>query len=329
MSLEIMRPKDLNLNFRGRMWVKLRYGLGLLWLIDAVLQLQPGMFTRAFYGNLPDNLMPSVLQTIHENAPDWIAWAIGLTQNSFIHFPVLTNILVVTVQLLLACALLLPVPIKYVKLAATGSIVWGLCIWVFGEALGGLGSWGSMTFYLGFPGSAFVYAFGGLVLLLSFNKWQTDFAYILVTRAIIAYLIVSGILQLLPINGQWDVVSQMSIFANSGNQTQPQVFSSPVMAYTAWVSNHAIANNILLSVLLFSSAYCILFWRVTAIARWIVYVWLFLSWWYGMDFGFLFSGTGTDPNTPPILFALLFSVAPSIKRPQRQHALINKPMMES
>lgn len=292
-------------------WLRrLRLGLGVLWLIDALLQMQPGMFHPAFYGNLPDTLMPSVLQDLHESAPSWIAWAVRATQWCFIHFPIQTNLLVIVIQLFLAACLLLKLPERFIKIAAWLSIFWGMIIWVFGEALGGLGSWGDMTFYAGFPGSALLYAFAGFVLLGLLARGHARDLWKRTKWSIVGYLVICGILQLLPINGQWDVKSQMSLFGNSGFQAQPGIFSAPVMAYTLWVSGHASENNIVLALLVFLAAYSVWFWQQEKFARGFVYVWLLLTWWFSMDFGNLFSGLSTDPNIPPILFLLLLAFAP-------------------
>ncbi|KPV40901.1 hypothetical protein AN477_21765 [Alicyclobacillus ferrooxydans] len=287
----------------------LRIGLGLLWAVDALLQMQPGMFHPAFYGNLPSNLMPSILQDLRETSPSWITWAVRTAQWFFIHWPVAVNLGIILLQLVLAFLLSLRVPPRWRNIGLVVSVLWGLTIWVFGEALAGVGSWGA-TFYAGFPGSAFLYACAGGFLLLPAEKWHEQTLTTLITRTTAGFLWLSGILQLLPVNGQWDRGAQLDVFANSGFQSQPGILSAPVMTYSIWSSAHPVASNTLLGLTLLGAGCAVWFWRTAVWLRVGVYVWLFLAWWFGMDFGYLFSGLSTDPNTPPILFAMLWAVRP-------------------
>lgn len=283
----------------------LRMGLGILWLCDALLQTQPGMFHKAFYGNLPSTLMPSLLQQIEESTVSWAVPALKLTQFLYGQAPILINLLVVAVQLSLAAGLLLPMGRHFVRAAAVASIFWGLSVWVFGEGMGGLFSRGNMTFYNGFPGSALFYALAGLFLLLPASSWRSGQAARRIAYTLATVLALCALLQLLPANQQWQTGTILDLFANSGFQSQPGVMSNPVMAFSLWAAAHARLANLLLLFLLVGAAVTLLFWQRAP--RWLrvcLYVWLFFSWWFGMDFGYIFSGLSTDPNTAPI-FALL------------------------
>jgi hypothetical protein len=125
----------------------LQVALGLVWLLDAALQYQPVMFTRAF----PTlTLMPS-----------------GMGEPAFVSGPVLTasrlitsqvvpsNALFATVQLALAVGLLSRAT---ARAALAGTIAWGLGVWWLGEGLGGI--FGTMANPLtGAPGAALLYVF--------------------------------------------------------------------------------------------------------------------------------------------------------------------------
>ncbi len=287
----------------------LRVGLGVMWLVDAILQLQPGMFQKAFYGNLPSTVMPSLLQQVSESTVSWAVPAIKFTQFLYGQSPVLVNLLVVAVQLTLASGLLLPVRPYLQRLAAVGSIVWGLTVWVFGEGLGGTFSLGDMTFYGGFPGSALLYAVAGAFLFMRQSAWEQGRSSRRLVWTLTVYFAVCTILQLVPFNHQWNRDTLMGIFANSGFQPQPAVLSDPVMAFSLWIAARPVSANILLSLLLAVATMTMALWPKTPqTLRGAWYVWLFLSWWFGMNFGYIFSGLSTDPNTAPIL-ALLAATA--------------------
>lgn len=294
----------------------LRYGLGVLWLVDALLQMQPGMFSRAFYGRLPDKLMPSSLQTVHESTVQWGAPAVRLTQFLYEHAPVLTNSVVIAIQLVLAALFLLPFPKRWVRVGGMASVVWGLAIWVFGEGMGGLFSWGDMNIYAGFPGSALVYAFAGALLFVRSSTWSRGQVYQWTVKSVAILFLICAALQVIPANGNWSKADQMSVFGNSGFQPQPHLLSAPVMAFTNWISaDHAGFTNFLEIILLIYVAGVIWFWdRWSWPFRTFVFAWLFVIWWFGMDFGFLFSGLSTDVNTPPIVALLLLSQLPRFRR---------------
>ncbi|WDL99248.1 hypothetical protein [Alicyclobacillus sp. ALC3] len=288
----------------------LRIGMGVLWLLDALLQLQPGMFDKAFYGNLPASTMPSLLQTVRESAVGPAASAVQFTQSLYSHTPVVVNLFVIVIQLILAALLLLPVGRGWVRAAAVGTVVWGLAVWLFGEGLAGLPALGDMTFYSGFPGSAFFYTVAGVALLFPQTAWQTGRAQRTAQYALVVILGACALLQVLPENLQWHADSLMNVFANSGFQRQPALLSNPVMAFSLWISGHAILANTILSAALAGATIALLFWRsVPRLVRIAVYVWVFLSWWFGMDFGYIFSGLSTDPNSGPAVGLLAFTAS--------------------
>lgn len=124
----------------------LTWALGVLWLLDAALQYQPFMFTRAF----PDQ----VIRPAAAGNPAWVGapvrWAAGLLAEHVIAF----NALFATMQLAIALGLLVTAT---VRLALAASIIWALLVWWLGEGLGGTLA-GPQSPLMGLPGAVILYA---------------------------------------------------------------------------------------------------------------------------------------------------------------------------
>jgi hypothetical protein len=134
----------------------LQVALGVIWLLDAALQYQPYMFTKAF--------PREVLAPTGPGNPGWIAhpvhWAAHLTAEHVVIF----DALFATIQLLIALAFFSR---RTVRLALVGSTVWALGIWWMGEGIGGLFV-GAQSPVAGAPGAAVLYA------LVSVLIWPRD-----------------------------------------------------------------------------------------------------------------------------------------------------------
>ena len=129
----------------------LQVALGLIWLLDAALQFQPYMFTKAFVSQV---IQPGAAGNPAVIA-DPITWSADLMASHIVVF----NALFASIQLLLAAGLLYR-PTAKVALAA--SIPWALGVWWIGEGLGGLltGTGNPLT---GAPGAAILYVFLALL----------------------------------------------------------------------------------------------------------------------------------------------------------------------
>jgi hypothetical protein len=124
----------------------LQLALGVIWLLDAALQFQPYMFTRAF--------PHEVLAPVGPGNPAWVAgpvhWAAHLTDSHV----VVANAAFATIQLLIALGLFTRAT---VRIALVGSVLWALGIWWMGEGLSGL-LVGPQSPIAGAPGAAVLYA---------------------------------------------------------------------------------------------------------------------------------------------------------------------------
>lgn len=129
-----------------------------LWLLDAVLQIQPSMFAPG-----PGGLSGMLNSSAGAN-PGWIAHSITWNASIFYHHPVLTNTLCALVQFSIAFGI---VSKRTCRPALALSVAWALGVWWFGEGLGAIFS-GGATPLRGGPGGALFY------VLLAVLLWPSE-----------------------------------------------------------------------------------------------------------------------------------------------------------
>jgi hypothetical protein len=125
---------------------QLQIALGLLWLLDGVLQAQPFMFTRDF--------ATQVIAPSGHGQPGFVSVPVHWASTVIAAHPVAWNVPFVAIQLMLGVGLLVP---RTARVALAASIAWALGVWYFGEGLGGLAS-GDSSLSTGAPGSALLLA---------------------------------------------------------------------------------------------------------------------------------------------------------------------------
>jgi len=137
----------------ARRWLQL--GLAAAWLLDALLQLQSFMFTKAFGQTLAATARgnPAVFA-------DPINWSARIIEGH----PAWTNATFATVQLFLAAGIAWR---PTVKVALAASVCWSLGVWWLGEGLGGVLN-GTADPATGAPGAVIIYA------LLAVLLWPSD-----------------------------------------------------------------------------------------------------------------------------------------------------------
>ncbi|MHB1877582.1 MAG: hypothetical protein ACYCPF_22335, partial [Streptosporangiaceae bacterium] len=134
----------------ARRW--LRIALGLSWLADGLLQLQPSMFTSAF--------VSSVLAPAAMGNPAPVAGLITAASRAIGPHVAVWNAAFAGVQLAIGAGLLWR---RTGRAALAGSVLWGLAVWVIGEGLGGLLT-GTASPLTGSPGAALLYAITAVLL---------------------------------------------------------------------------------------------------------------------------------------------------------------------
>ncbi len=127
--------------------------LGVLWLLDGALQLQPVMFTGRFASGI---IAPAAV-----GQPALVHWAVSTTASVIGSSPALFDAAFATAQLLLGIGLLWR---RSAPVALLCSVGWAAGVWVTGEGAGGLLGSGA-TALTGAPGAAALYA------LLALAAW--------------------------------------------------------------------------------------------------------------------------------------------------------------
>src|SRR6185437_13857179 len=134
---------------------KLQLALGVIWVLDGILQFQPSMFTKSF----PDMLAESA----HGN-PGVVAGPITWSASLIDHHVVVLNAIFATIQLALGLGIAWR---PTVRLALAASVAWSLAVWWLGEGFGGILA-GTASPVNGAPGPVILYA------ILAVLLWPAD-----------------------------------------------------------------------------------------------------------------------------------------------------------
>lgn len=271
-------------------------GLGALWIVDALLQMQPGMFTM--------NMIDAIMQPSATGQPAWLAGLIGWSIRVVVPHLALFNWTIVALQFLIGVLLLWP-GVRQRTAGLWLSLAWSLLIWLFGEGLGQLLT-GSASLLTGAPGSALLYAVASM-LLLAAPRWTRAWQLTLdpATILVAITLIWGGLLQASPLF--WTPLGLSAPFGSAAMMPQPLFIRDSI----DMVANLAATTPILLNAAaLFAPIGLGLLLLATPYRRWVLWavlLWIAGTWWFGQDLGMLMSGMATDPNSAPILGLLLIA----------------------
>ena len=288
---------------------RLQLALGALWLLDAILQYQPIMFTRAF---------SQMLATAAQGNPAFVSRPILWNAHLAGQHPVALNVAFATIQLLLALGIAWR---PTVRVALGASIVWALGVWWFGEGLGGMLT-GTASPVSGAPGPVILYA------LLAILLWPRDrggsapgtagpAAPFVAARAVGApaaralWLVLwasLASLALLPANR-----APQALHATLSGMTggEPAWLASISQHGATFLAHQGLAASVMLAALLALIAIGV--YLPPRAARAILALAMVVSaviWVAGQDLGGILTGTGTDPDSGPLLILLVLAYWP-------------------
>lgn len=274
---------------------KVQIVLGLLWLLDGALQLQPKMFTAHFAND--------VIAPAAAGQPAFVSSPIHFMLHIFLLQPALFNTLIALTQLGIGALILWK---RTVKLGLLGSIFWGLFVWYMGESLGGLFG-GGASLLMGAPGAALLYS------IISLGIWPTKSED---DRPAYWLAIVWAVLWLggaaLQVSGGQDTAAGLSAMIAGMASGAPGWLAALdthvanfVQSQGSWLVVLLIILQALIGLVILTGRHL----RAAAVALGIALSLIF--WFVGQSLGGYYSGLATDPSTAPLIILLGLAVLSS------------------
>ncbi len=287
------QPRDLQRTFQLL--------LATVWLLDAVLQLQPFMFTRGSSG------FSGMLNGLASGNPGWVAHTITWNGSIVYHQPILTNAAFASIQFLIAFGIVWK---RSTKCALGLSIVWALGVWWFGEAAGQVFQGGATPFGGG-PGGVLFYAVLAVLLWPSEGSDQPFVAArtVGVNAAKGIWVAVWGVLALLALVGSGRSPQALHDLVAGLNNGQPGWLAHIDKSSASLFLHHGTTLAILLAVVCVVVAVGVFLPpQVTQVTLVLAIVVFAVIWVAVQNFGGILAGGATDPNSglPVMLFALAY-----------------------
>ncbi|MDP9332314.1 MAG: hypothetical protein M3Q30_03225 [Actinomycetota bacterium] len=259
--------------------------LGLLWLLDGALQLQPFMLGTGF--------ARQVIAPLAVGQPLVVAGPIRWAANLIAAHPLVWDLPFAVTQLLIGLGLLVP---RTARLALAASLPWVLGVWFFGEGLSGLAS-GHASLLNGAPGAVLLYG------VLALAAWpRRDRPHDAPARWLPlawAVLWVGGAaFQALPGQNTGAAVADALTGAGAG---APHWLNRLQTSVGNFASHHGLAVVVALVVVEALIGLAALHRRSRTLAATAGFVLALAIWMTGQDLGQLYSGQATDPNTGPLI----------------------------
>jgi cytochrome oxidase Cu insertion factor (SCO1/SenC/PrrC family) len=281
----------------------LRISFGVLWILDGILQAQPGM---------PVGLPSQVIEPAAQGSPAWVLHLINWAGTSWSYHPIQAAAGAVWIQIGIGIWLLLASKGRLAQLAGIASVGWGLVVWVFGEAFGGIFAPG-LSWLTGAPGSVLCYCVAGGLIAMPIRYWQTHRAGRLLVGGFGVFMAGMAVLQAWPGRGFW----QGSINGQPGSltamvqsmaaQPQPAWLDHLLTGFGSLTRDHGFAVNLVSVLVMAGIGLAFLTGRARIIRPALIVLIIFglADWIFVQDLGIL-GGLGTDPNSaiPMILLAV-------------------------
>ncbi len=288
--------------------------LGVIWLLDAALQFQPYMFTRAF---VRDVILPAA-----SGNPAIVGRPIIWSGDLMLRHVVIINAAFATVQLLLAAGLFWR---PAVRLALAASITWSLAVWWLGEGLGGVLT-GALDPFGGAPGAVLLYVVLALIVWPPRSAGEPGVAPtsvaesgLLSAQAARAVWVVLwaglGCAALLPATRSADALSGTLSGLRDGEPRWIRAFDT---ALSNALAGHGAQAAVVFAVLCFVAGATVAAGRLGRLGV-IAAIVAGVGIWVAQDFGELLTGQSTDPNSGALLIviAAAFWPAPALARRER------------
>ncbi len=288
--------------------------LGLFWLLDAGLQFQPFMFRSSFTATY-------LLNNAH-NQPEVIRWIITNVGNFVGPHVAVWNTFFALIQVAIGVGLLFR---RTVRPALVVSFLWAFGVWFFGEGLGQIFT-GSASALTGAPGSVFLYGLIGLMAWpRSAPKEQGDEREpnLGIGSSAAAQGIGGAVTPLLVWCGYWSLAAILFLLPNNRTPTsvssaitgmspgEPSVYSHFLNSFGNHFGSGGVGTTWLLAIgSLVVGFGPLVFRRPTPFlaAGGLLATFFWIS---GQGLGGIFTGSGTDPNSGPLIVLLALAMVPA------------------
>jgi hypothetical protein len=283
------QPRDLQRTFQLVM--------ATIWLLDAVLQIQPFMFTsgRSGFSGMLNGLAPG--------NPGWVAHTMTWNGSIIYHQPVLTNTLFALIQFVIGFGIVWK---KALKPALALSIVWAVGVWWFGEGSGGIFH-GAATPFGGGPGGVLFYAVLA-VLLWPSERSNEPFVAARAVGLRAARAIWVGtwtLLAILSVVGSGRSPQALHDLVSGMNNGQPGWLAHIDRVSESFFLQHGTPAAILLAIVCLIVAAGVFLPPQGAQVTLVVAIAVFAVIWVAVqDFGGILAGGATDPNSGPLVIVL-------------------------
>jgi hypothetical protein len=273
----------------------LQLALAGLWLLDALLQYQPMMFSRAF---------GQTLAATADGNPGFIARPITWDATLIQQHAVALNVVFATIQLLLGLGIAFR---PTARLALAASVAWSAGVWWFGESLGGVLT-GTASPVTGAPGAAILYA------LLAVLLWPARPVGARAGRApwLVLWLALAW-LALQPANrAPWALHDTLAGMGSG----EPGRMAALERDAAAVIGGHGLAASIVLAAAFTLVAVGVYLPRPAAVTALVLAIAIAgVTWVIGEAFGMILAGGATDPDTGPLLALLALAYWPARTAP--------------
>jgi hypothetical protein len=284
-----------------RRW--LQVALGVIWVLDAALQFQPYMFHREF--------VTAIIEPAGVGSPAVVASSVTAAGHLILASVPVFNAAFATAQLALGLGLLWR---PTVRAALAGTAGWALAVWWFGEGAGGILT-GSASPLTGAPGAALLYVYLAALLWpprgerpanvsVAGSSWagpRGSRQLWLLLWGSSAYFLLQG-----PVSAPGALSSAIAGLADG----EPGWLASLDRAAASAAGPHGGIICVLLAVifaLIAAAVYVPAAARPALVAAAVIAaaIWVLTE-----NLGEVLTGTGTDPNTGPLLILLTLAYWP-------------------
>lgn len=274
----------------------LTIGVGILWLVDGLLQFLPNQGVHTL----------DVMVMGGWGQPAWLISLIDTVVNLiYVHgWSEIFSLVLGIGQVLVGVLVLLGPNRRWGRVGLYASLPCALVVWTLGEWLGGVaGFWsGGITFLNGGPGAVLLYLLGAWIVLPQGRVFAGD-AVTRVRRVVGSLWVLGALFQSVP--PLWNGQVLTRTFAESRVLTVQGFWVRPIV----WVEHGVVAAGPVWNAAFVLSMLAIGLLILLARDPWGVYlyagIWVLFIWWIGENFGGMPSLAYTDPNTGPAWAALM------------------------